>query len=47
MFNIDILTNQLLQVYEQAIVDKQKNRSVNIVPPAAAAETIPVTQSTS
>lgn len=44
LFNIDTLTNQLLDVYEQAIVDKQKNRFVTIEPPVVTTEEIPVTQ---
>jgi 1,2-diacylglycerol 3-alpha-glucosyltransferase len=33
-FNIDLLTEKLLDVYEQAIRDKKKNRFVTVNPPA-------------
>jgi 1,2-diacylglycerol 3-alpha-glucosyltransferase len=42
-FSIDTLTNKLLGVYEQAIIDKQKSRSVTVEPPVAT-EVIPATQ---
>lgn len=43
-FSIETLTNKLIGVYEQAIIDKQKKRSVTIDPPVATETALPVTQ---
>ncbi|MEO7838776.1 MAG: glycosyltransferase family 4 protein [Anaerolineales bacterium] len=47
-FNIERLTEKLLDVYEQAIYDKQKNRFVTVTPPepvsAPVDETLPQVQ---
>jgi glycosyltransferase involved in cell wall biosynthesis len=43
-FNIEKLTEKLLDVYEQAIRDKKKNRFVTVNPPVSTAPADPVPQ---
>ncbi len=40
-FNIESLTKKLLDVYEQAIRDKKKNRFVTVTPPVSVAPPVP------
>ena len=39
-FNIEKLTGRLLDVYEQAISDKKKNRFVTVAPPEPVAASV-------